>query len=244
MAKNKQPIILVDFSKTPDENINSIYPLSDAIMAHSLNDSWTPEDVRRVNSQHGLYRDIPWMCAGEACPASAYCPIIEEGFIDNYIGKNCPVEIVEAFKLFAGYVLDLSILPTDFTDIQTIVDLVRLHILIRRCDLYQKNKPIYDYKSGAVVQKTGVVKRDKIPNLGFEMTTKLRNDLSKKYDSLIATRKEKLRAETSLGKGKSDLAQIFSSLTSAGAKAQELKELQEKNDDSIEDAEYKEEDNT
>jgi len=50
------------------------------------------------------------------------------------------------------------------------------------------------------------------------------------HQDFLQKGKEKLRAETSLGKGKSDLAQIFSSLTSAGAKAQELKELQEKKD--------------
>jgi len=235
--KKKIPAILIDFSRTPAENVTSIYPLSEASMAHTLNENWTTADVRRVNSQHGLYTDIPWICRGDSCPSSAHCPI-DPAARTQFIGKNCPVEVVESFKLFAGYVLDLNILPQDFTDLQVIVDLVRLHLLLRRCDYYQKDKPIYDFKGGSVVQSKGEVTMDKVPNLGFEMAERIRKDLTKKYDSLIATRKGKLHAAAAFGKEKSDVTTLFASLKEAGKQTAKHKALKSSNATDAIDAEY------
>lgn len=208
--KKRQPILHVDFFKTPAENIQGIYPLSDASMANSLPDGWTAEDVRRVNTQHGLYTDIPVMCKGKPvdgadpdedanCPYAVHCPIHEDIVNARFVGKACPVEVLEAFKLFAGYVIDLDMLPDDFTDLRMVTDLVRLHMQERRCDLYQKNKPIWDDDVAAVSDKTGDVFYNRKANLGFAMQLRIRKDVIALYKELIASRRDKLLARTKTG---------------------------------------------
>lgn len=226
--KKKLPVLHIDFSKTPSENITKLYPLSDASMSNALGDNWSADDVRRVNSQHGLYTDVPQRCRGKckdnnlitinnACPWSTACPIETDIVNNTFKGLNCPVEVLEAFKWFAGYVIDLDISPDDFVDLQTVADLVRLHIQMRRCDLYLKElpNPVYEEKHGSVVQKTGEVKKDKVEPVGFVAQQRIRDQISKKYDQLVASRKARSEQQAREGKEKKDAASWFSSLVSA-----------------------------
>lgn len=240
MSKRRLPILNIDFSKTPADNITKLYPLSDASMSNALGEKWGADDIRRVNSQHGLYTDIPQRCRGrckdinlitinQCCPWSESCPIDFDIVDNNFKGKNCPVEVLESFKLFAGYVLDLEISPDDFVDLQTVVDLVRLHIQMRRCDLYLRElpNPVYEEKHGSVVQKTGEVKKDKVEPVGFAAQQKLRDQISKKYEQLLASRKARADQQAREGKAKQDAASWFSSLVSAGKTLEGIKDIEE-----------------
>lgn len=251
-SSKRVPALLIDFSQPIDYNI--VYPLTPASKSNSitqrakdagkLGSLWNAEAIRMVDAQHGIYQDIPIVCKGkkctddEVCEYAQFCPFDEDKVDDQYKGGNCPVEVVEAFKLFAGYVVDLEIKPTDFTDLQTIVDLIRLQLLIRRCDLYQKDKPIWEKKVGGIHQKTGTVHFDKVPNLGYDMTGRLRADLDKKYQQLVATRLDKMKADSLSGQQMKDMATYIKSLTDAAAK---VKKDRLKKVDTI-DAEFKAED--
>lgn len=221
MAEEKQlPLLLIDFTEDPMNNIE----MSDASMAKALGGpaaGWSAQKIRMVKSQHGLMSTIPTRCKGQdACPYANDCPFDEAEVKKSYKGKGCPVEVVQAFKVFAGFVIDLDIKPEDFSDLQLVVDLVRLVLLMRRCDLYAKDKPVWEKQLGGINQKTGDVHWNKVPVLSFDMQAKIRKDIKDIYDQLIASRAAKVKRDASMKdvKGATDL---FSQLKQAAAAYQE-----------------------
>jgi hypothetical protein len=187
----KLPALRVDFTKTPIENILNAYP-TDTLIANQLGGAWTPTTIRTLNSQHGIYTDVPILCIGrKSCPFTVGC-IIPEDSINEFEGKACPIELMEATRLFVGYVKELEISPDDFTDLQLVMDLIRLHIHMKRCDLYQKSHPIFDMVTAGVNQKTGAEVLKPEISLGFKMSREVRRDIGEKYKQLIASRKDKL----------------------------------------------------
>lgn len=215
------PALQIDFSKDIDTNL--LCPLTDASMASALGNTrtgWTAEKVRVVNAAHGLFSDVPCKCLGKTpemssdpdtgqpvevenscCPYSKYCPF-EDAIVENaYKNGACPVELVTAFKYWAGYIIELEISPEDFTDWQLVVDLVRLHIMQRRLDLYMKDIPIWEKKIAAVNQRSGKVHYDKVPNLAYQMHREVRQDIQQKYMQLVASRDSKVKRDSLLKDG-------------------------------------------
>lgn len=207
-------------------------------------DGWETASIKLVDAQHGLYSDIPMLCMGKAvsggCEYSKFCPYSEEEVNERFIGINCPVEVVEAFKLFAGYIVDLDIKPSDFTDIQTVVDIVRLHLQIRRCDLYMKSRPIWQENVAGVVQSSGKAKYNKVVGVGHTMSRELRGDLDRKYQQLVATRESKVKAEVATGNAQKDMATVMANIYAAAAKVNKNKEdkVKKLKDTSTVDAEF------
>lgn len=259
-SQKRLPAIRINWAEPLDVNI--YYPLTPAMKSNSIqqqakeagkqNCPWNADAIKMVEAQHGLYTDIPMMCKGrckefdedEICDNAAYCPFDAEKVDSEFRGANCPVEVLEAFKLFVGYVVDLEITPADFTDLRTVIDLIRLELMIRRCDLYQKDKPIWQNKVAAVHQNTGKVHYDKAPAVSFEMMTKLRADLDKKYNQLVATRLDKIKADSTSGQKAKDMATYVQNILDAAQKTQRdgatKKKLKARSEPVI-DAEYTEE---
>lgn len=215
------PLLLVDFSKDPDYNVE----ITDAKLSKALGGpeaGWSAESVRAVTSQHGIFNNIPIRCVGRgACPYKDSCPIAPGLIEKRYKDNNCPVEIVEAYKLFAGYVISLDIKPEDFSDLQLVGDLVRLLLLARRCDLYNKDKPIWENEVSQV-DKLGNVHCNKVPILTFPMMNTIRKDIQEIYKQLIATREAKVKRDAAMKdvKGATDL---FSQLKKAAESYQKQK---------------------
>lgn len=216
------PLLLVDFSQDPDYNVD----MTPAKMAKALGGpeaGWTADNVRAVTSQHGIFSNIPCRCLGSKdCMYKEDCPFDSDVVENRFKDKSCPVEVVEAFKLFAGYVINLGIKPDDFSDLQLVGDLVRLLLLARRCDLYNKDKPVWEQQVGQI-DKLGNVHYNKVPILTFSMMNSIRKDIQEIYKQLIATREAKVKRDAAMKdvKGATDL---FSQLKKAAESLQKQKE--------------------
>lgn len=199
---------------------------------------WTAEKVRIVNAQHNLISSLPRRCNGKRnCSASGDCHFSNKIVNDEFAGTNCPIEVVESFKLFAGYVLDLDIKPEDFTDIQLVMDLVRLTLIARRCDTYNKSGDILLDETIMVVQKDGKEVKKPVPVPTFGMMREIREDIQKIYTMLVASREGKTKRDAMLKdtKGASDM---FSQLRKVAEEAQLLAEKKNQKKLPIITAEY------
>lgn len=243
---------MIDFSRDVDWNIS--YPITDASMALALGgteNDWTAEKIRFVLSQHPVLSSVPIRCRGlgegeGACPYSAYCPFEFPELVEReFVGKNCPVEIVEAFKIFAGFVVDLDIKAEDYSDLALVVDLVRLQLLARRCDLYAKDKPVWEKKVAGIVQATGETRHDKVPILTFPMMKDIRRDIKEIYDQLIASRAAKAKRDAAMKDAKSPLdafaqikkaAEAYQKMSTSKKRTKALPEPEEITD--VQDADY------
>lgn len=221
ISTSKLPILAVDFSKNVDHNI--FYPLTDASMANALGGpavGWSAESVRTVNAQHSVLSSLPRKCMGyESCAVSGDCPFTPQIVTSEFMGSNCPVEVVEAFKLFAGYVIDLDIKPEDFTDLQLVMDLIRLTLLAKRCDSYNKTTDILVDETIMVIQKTGQEVKKKVATPTFVIMREIREDIQNIYTMLVASREGKVKRDSLLkeSKGASDMfAQLNKVAVAAG----------------------------
>lgn len=196
-------VLLIDFSDPKDYGLS--YPPTDASMAVALRGAqsgWSAEKVRVVRSQHGFLETIPCICRGKGdgkCPMSKYCPIEDAVIESRFLGQNCPIEVVEAFKVFSGYVTSLGITPDDYVDIHQVVELIRLKLLERRFDLHDKDQSILVPDVAGIVQRTGEVVYRDIPNPLMREAREIRSDIEKMHSKLVASRLDKNKATASLG---------------------------------------------
>src|SRR5258708_16931247 len=90
--------------------------------------SWTSEDISAVDEQLDIYDKVPILCKGSDCGFASDCPLLKTGLVTRWLGHRCPIEIIAAFRHFAGFVNNLDIKPEDYVDITIVNDLVRLSI--------------------------------------------------------------------------------------------------------------------
>lgn len=158
--------------------------------------AWTESQVRTVNRQTGIYIQLPAICKGTTGCVYAQnnlCPVENR---DSFIGKNCPLELLEIFKHFSGYIKDLSIEPEDYTNIQLIADLCRLHLTLWRTDMNMRIQPEISSEIGVIAQKTGEAFYRETINKNRELQAVTRESIQKVYRSLIATKESKARLKT------------------------------------------------
>jgi hypothetical protein len=154
---------------------------------------WDTDEVRVVNHQTGIFTQLPMICAGTAgCEFGKICPVKNR---DEFIGKPCPLEIREVFKHFSGYVLDLGIKSTEYTDLQSVADLVRLHLVYFRTDMAMKTQPEIVEEVAVVAQKSGDVYYRPAVNKNRELQETTRAAIQRHYKDLLASRAERRKAQ-------------------------------------------------
>ena len=144
--------------------------------------------MENVEEQLTIYSAVPIICRGTACEFSKDCPLVGNGLVGRWVEQGCPLEAIDAFRHFAGYVNDLRISPSDYSDIQTINDLVRLIIQLSRCDkLIRRESPVETMVIGTD-SRTGLKHSARQPNQLLELQRRLRQDIAKHYQTLLASR--------------------------------------------------------
>lgn len=150
---------------------------------------WSSDDVKIVNRQTGIFLQMPMVCNGtHGCTFGKICPVTNR---DQFIGKSCPLEIMELFKHFSGYVRDQNINPEDFTDLQLVADLCRQHLIMWRTDMMMRLENEISEEIGVVVQRTGTPYYRPIINKNRELQTYARSAIHSIYKQLVATRSER-----------------------------------------------------
>lgn len=142
---------------------------------------WTVAEVNIANRITGVFTQLPMSCTAHACKYAPVCPIINK---EDFLGKPCPLQLMEVLKHFTGYVTELNIHNEDYTDMQTVADLCRLHLIMWRCDKAMQLE-------SDVVEETEKGTKRTLINQHRELQVKTRLDIQKIYNSLISTRKDK-----------------------------------------------------
>ena len=212
----------VDYSKfdEKDSQGNYLFGCPDVLSTRSkcvYLPEWKGEYIKSVDEKLTIFTDVTIKCKGEECPFSDVCPLVKHKLVSRWIGSSCAVEIVDAFRLFAGYINDLEIDPENFSDIQMINDLVRLHIQMSRCDkLIRKENPVEVMVTG-VDSKTGLKHEARQPNQLIALQRQFRQDIGKKYDDLVASRRGKIEAQAKQMR-KEDVSNQMADLLAAASK--------------------------
>lgn len=183
---------------------------------------WNADEIDAVEDQLTIYTNLPMKCKGDACPFADRCPLISAGVINRAVGKDCPLEIVDAFRHFAGYINDLEIKPTDYTDIQLVNDLVRLQINLARCDKFLKKEDPFEVLVAGVDAKTTLVHKSRGPHALITQQKMLRQDINAIYEKLIASRSAKASANR-----KASNTDIVSAMTERYEKMRKEREAKE-----------------
>jgi hypothetical protein len=181
-------------------------------MARHIPD-WSADDIAAVVEQLTIFTETPLACKGAECPFAKRCPLVQFGTVPRWAidGRPCPVEIVEAFRHFAGFVRALDVSPLEYATIQILNDLVRMLVQQRRCDQLIQNEDPVEVMVLGIDPKKGTPIESRKPNELFVVQDKLRTAINTAYKNLVASRDAKLKERTAL-KGETDAASMMTSL--------------------------------
>ena len=145
-------------------------------------------------------------CRGPECPFASRCPVSSD---PSFVGTGCVMELAEAYNHFLEYMVSLNIQPSDYTDIQMVLDLVRTHILSWRIDqmlslegMMQENITVQGNRSS--------VTRVSHPLLAEQRA--LLRERQVIYDKLMASRRARLEREQMEGRAQLDFARMLTQI--------------------------------
>lgn len=194
---------MIDWKQSYDaliEYIRTQYPLFD----------YHPDAWRVQHLISSLYTSLPATCRGTECPFAAICPVSDRLDI---LGTRCVLETMEIASRLSQYVKELDLSPLNYTDVQMVVDLVRLEILIWRIEQYLA-------LSGMTVEEVTVTGRGKtVKTVPHPLISELRSLMEQKrrlYDDLVTSRRARLEREAREQKVANDLARILAQAQRAG----------------------------
>jgi hypothetical protein len=154
---------------------------------------WPADKIRVVYHQTGIFFQMPMVCQGTSgCPFGKICRVKNR---DMFIGKPCPLEVMEVFKHFSGYVQNLGISSKDYVDLQLVADLCRMHLTLWRTDMALRTQGEVVKEVKAVHQATGKPFYQTVINKNRELQITTRMAIQSIYRELVATRNNRLFAD-------------------------------------------------
>lgn len=201
--KRQLPKIDLDFSRSISANIlDSEGMVTTADQASVM--GWSEAQTSVFNGYYmdRVYQTIPMTCSGEHCRVAHTCPLANK---ERYMGKRCPVEVIEAFKSMAGYIRELKVDISKHTDIKHIINLVRLDIVLQRLDLEESMYGTIEIMPHSVVQKTGETVMGRVISPAVKARLEIMAEQQRIWKSLLASRE----AVASMKGAKSDLAAML-----------------------------------
>jgi hypothetical protein len=167
-----------------------VLPCAEIVQANTL--GWYKDEVAAVNQTLGIYDKLPMLCQGVGCFWAELCPT-RPGFI--YKGMRCPLETIEVYRQFALLVRELEVSPEDHVDLNMIADLVRLDVLIKRCDMRIQTDGMMTEQVAGVAQKEGTPIYQLDMHQAIAMQDKLASRRDRIYKQLLASRDIKKKIE-------------------------------------------------
>jgi len=159
--------------------------------------------VQELEERSGIMEALAMECRGPDCPIASRCPVSHR---PEFLGTPCVLQQKEIYSHFRDYVVSLQINPTDYTDLQMVVDLVRTHVLSWWIDqllavegIVQENTTV----SGRSESRTRVAH----PLLAEQRA--LMQQRNQIYKELMASRRARLEREAIEGKAQLDFARML-----------------------------------
>lgn len=216
------PILDVDLSKGPG---NVILPFDlEAEKKQAKHLGWYVAEVRAANRNLKLGHSLPMICAATGCYWAGQCETAPDFLWE---GLRCPIEMMDIYKHWIGYVRELEVGPSDFVDVKMVEDLVRIELQLIRIDRQIQIQGMLVDTVGGVIQnvgkdKGGVAVYEKSVHPLLTLQNKLRKDRNEIYDKLEVSREAKRKARQSEGKMNTDLLSIMSAIKKQGARIEEI----------------------
>jgi hypothetical protein len=209
LKKNKGPVLkAIDFEKSPIENL---VPISERLMSRYLGGpqaGWDISAVKAINLTHGIFTVLPQICNPDTCSVHAcgQCSVTNR---EDWRGNNCPIDIVEGFKLYVSYINDLAVKKHEFTDLMMVADLVTLHLRIRRLLFDLKTQELQqDYITAIANNGKKIV--NKVSHVNLKAIDDARKEAHKILEKLMASRADKFRREKDSKIDEDSVFEIFS----------------------------------
>lgn len=144
------------------------------------------------NTKHGLYANVPIICKAEHCPYAHSCPLIEMQMAP--FGDKCPIEIAAIEDLFARYLDEMGIDPSNkksTVDMMLVKDLVDADIGLLRIDnkMAWDADYVIDNVIGVSDEGEAITKKELHPLTDYK--EKLISRKNKTMQLLNSTRKDK-----------------------------------------------------
>lgn len=206
--KDKGPVLkAIDFEKSPIENL---VPISERLMSRYLggpSQGWDLPAVRSINLTHGIFTVLPQICNPDTCSVHScgQCTVTNR---EDWRGKNCPIDIVEGFKLYVSYINDLAVKRHEFTDLMMVADLVTLHLRIRRLLFDLKTQELQQDYVTAIDKGKKIV--NKVTHVNLKAIDDARKEAHKILEKLMASRADKFRREKDSKLDEESVFEIFS----------------------------------
>jgi hypothetical protein len=195
-SQNILPVLKLDLTKDPAEQI-----LPCPIKDQSRHLGWHISEVRSVNDSLGLYDSLPMVCQASGCYWSSQCPTAPDFM---FKGRLCPLETMDVYRFFLGYIRDLEVEPDNYVDLKLLEDLVRIDLQLKRIDQQIQINGLLTDTVGGIIQSQGkpVWEKGAHPLLVYQ--DKLRKNRKDILTQLIATRDIKKKVEREEGRAKLD----------------------------------------
>ena len=188
---------------------------------------FTEEEVKAVSQaikrqSTGINSAIPIRCTGDACPFKNSCPYVAIG--KPPIAKPCLVEAQLVHYWTEQYIEEFNVNPANITELHMVSELAEFNIYEMRITKYlAENHPTLMQDVVVGIDNTGTVIENQEISKAFDLKDRIKRNRMKVLESLMATRKEKMKVISEVVGGSSSshkMAELKSKILSL---AQEVK---------------------
>lgn len=179
-------------------------------MLEHVNRSLTPQEnswSKDSTQVLPVLSTLPMICETDDCPYAPVCPVLralanKEEEKKALYGQPCRVDFEEARLYFGMFVRSLEIKPDDAFDVLTVANLVRLHILRRRCDWELSVFGMSSDVIQSIHQASGKPYYKRSANEILREASEIDKKILLINSQLVASRKDKAQAAAQLVKNK------------------------------------------
>lgn len=191
------------------------------------NIAFTEEEVKAVaqamrRQSTGINSAIPIRCTGDLCPFKNSCPYMAIG--KPPIAKPCLVEAQLVHFWTEQYMDEFKVDPANITEVHMVSELAEFNIYEMRITKYlAENHPTLMQDVVVGIDNTGTVIENQEISKAFDLKDRIKRNRMKVLESLMATRKEKMKIISEVVSGSSSshkMAELKSKILSL---AQEVK---------------------
>jgi len=200
------------------------------------NMNFTEEEIKTVahamkRQSSGINSSIPIRCTGDMCPFKASCPYMAIG--KPPIAKPCLVEAQLVHHWTEQYIEEFNVDPANITELHMVSELAEFNIYEMRITKYlAENHPTLMQDVVVGVDNNGNVIENQEISKAFDLKDRIKKNRMKVLESLMATRKEKMKVVSDVINGNSTASKLSDLKAKIAALSKDIKHMK------AEDAEF------
>lgn len=194
------------------------------------NMNFTEEEMKAVayamkRQTSGINSAVPIRCTGDMCPFKASCPYMAIG--KPPLAKPCLVEAQLVHYWTEQYIDEFNVDPSNITELHMVSELAEFNIYEMRITKYlAENHPTLMQDVVVGVDNNGNVIENQEISKAFDLKDRIKKNRMKVLESLMATRKEKMKIVSEVvgsGSTMSKLSELKSKIASLSQEVKHMK---------------------